>query len=65
MSLTRDLVRLVRTKRADRQKRPLSYSTRWPRALGALKTEPAWILKAIAPLAAADTARGASQQQTS
>lgn len=62
MSLTRDLIRLIRAKPRDRQ--DLEQASHFVLdtlacALGALRTEPAHILKVIAPLETADTPRSA------
>ena len=62
MSLSRDLVRLIRAKprhRGDLEQASLFVLDTLACALGALKTEPARIFEAIAPLAAADTPRAA------
>lgn len=62
MSLTRKLVRLVRDKeigRADFDRAALFVLDTLACALGALKTEPARILKAVAPPESADVARRA------
>ena len=62
MSLSRDLVRLIRTKprsRHDLVPASLFVLDTLACALGARKTEPARILSTIAPLESADTPRGA------
>lgn len=62
MSLSRDLVRLIRTKPRDRQdleQAALFVLDTLACALGALRTEPARILQAIAPLEGVDTPRAA------
>ena len=62
MSLTRDMIRLIRAKPCDRQdleQAALLVLDTLACALGALNTEPARILKAIARLETADTPRGA------
>lgn len=62
MSLTRNLVRLIRAKpatRADREKAALFVLDTIACAVGGLGTEPARILGAVAPPAEADVARRA------
>lgn len=62
MSLSRDLVRLIRARpysRQDLEQASLFVLDTLACALGAGKTEPARILRAIAPLESADTPRGA------
>lgn len=62
MSLSRDLVRLIRARpysRQDLEQASLFVLDTLACALGAAKTEPARILRAIEPLESADTPRGA------
>lgn len=62
MSLSRDLVRLIRARPRDGQdleQAALFVLDTLACALGALRTEPARILQAVAPLERADTARAA------